>query len=228
MSDTRSAISACAYLEEDAMSRNSWLKRSLIGVAAVVLLSTLALTVSARVRTPSAHAAPARVTRGDVEAIFHAGFTGGSGILLHSHQVLGAPVRDVSSAVLAFFNPVHEFCVDDWHLVRIGLSNSVDNDVFFTKEQAIADLQSTTVAFVLDSTPLTTDQTPISQMSAADQRLYGLPGPTFDFQAVSIFAPDALSSGTHLVEVTVTDPAFGSYHLSKTITLDASRAGACL
>jgi hypothetical protein len=210
------------------MSRNSLLKKSLFGAATVVLLSALALTILARAHTPTAHAAPARVTQGDVEAIFHAGFTGGNGILLHSHQVLGAPVADFPSAVLAFFNPTQEFCVDDWHILRIGVSNSVDNDVFFTKEQAIADLQSTTITFTLDGTPLSTDQTPITQLSVADQKLFGLPGPTFGFQAASFFAPGAISVGMHVVETTITDPVFGSDHRSKTIFIDASGTGACL
>src|SRR5262249_32010706 len=88
------------------MSQNSLLKQSLLGAAAAVLLSALAFTVLTRAYTPSAKAAQAPVTHGDVEAILHAGFTAGQdAILVHAHQVLGAPVEEVSRAAIDFFTP---------------------------------------------------------------------------------------------------------------------------
>lgn len=79
--------------------------------------------------------------------------------------------------------------MDDWHLLRLFSANSVDGVVFFTREQAVADLQQPTLNFTMDGAPVSTIQTPITQLSAADQQFFGLPGPTFFYQMGSIFAP---------------------------------------
>jgi hypothetical protein len=93
----------------------------------IMLLSLVLMT--AQVAT----AASGRVTKGDVEAILHASTSGG-GILFHDHPVPG--FEDYPRAAitpLSFHDGTH-YCVDDWHVVRIADSNSVDNVDFFTKK----------------------------------------------------------------------------------------------
>ncbi len=69
---------------------------------------------------------------------------------------------------LSFHGGTH-YCVDDWHVVRITFINPVDNVIFFTKDQAIADLEATTTTLTLDGVTLPLTQTPIRMLNAADQ-----------------------------------------------------------
>lgn len=209
------------------MSRNVFLKLSLI---CVVLLGALAFTLVPRSHAPAAHAAPAPVTRGDVEAILHTQIPGGLALLLHAHQIFGAPFEDFPRAAitpLSVHNGAH-YCVDDWHLMRIHIDDAVDQVFFFTKEQAIADLQETTVILTLDGVALPTTQTPITMLSTETQHLLGFPGPDFGFQIGSILAPSSLTVGPHTAGLIVTDPVFGFFQDASTFTVDPSGTGACL
>lgn len=206
--------------------------------AAVVL--TLLLGVCSFVAFPPSHvrAASAPVTCGDVQAMFH-NVGGALAISLHINQVdgrwVGAPTKAFSRAVLTPLilpppgpsSDAHK-CVDDWHLVYVLVFTVVDHQYFFTREQAIADLQATSVSLTMDGVPLPVKQTSIAQMNVADQQTLGLPGVSFSFAAGSFLAPDALSVGQHTAGVTITDPVFGSSQFSNTYTVDPSGTGACL
>lgn len=203
-------------------------KKLLTAIVAVVLVAGgLSFVMYPRMHVA---AAPAPVTYGDIQAILRAGFTGGQdAILVHATQALGAPVEDYSRATIDFFTPdVPHFCVDDWHLLRLFSANSVDGVVFFTREQAITDLQQQTLTFTMDGAPVSAIQTPITQLSVADQQLFGLPGPTFFYQEGSIFSPGALSVGSHIARLTITDPVFGRFHTFEPFVVDPSGTGACL
>ncbi len=206
------------------MLRKTLLKASL---ALVLLLGGLAFVAYPRTRIA---AAPAPVTYGDIQAILHAGFTAGQdAILVHANQSVGAPVEEFSRATIDFFTPdIPHFCVDDWHLLRLTVTNTVDGSTFLTREQAIADLQQETLTFTMDGMPVPTIQTPITQLSAADQRLFDLPGPTFLYQTGSIFAPSDLSVGPHVARFTIIDPVFGRFHTFEDFVIDPSGTGACL
>src|SRR5215472_212337 len=146
--------------------------RKLLLRGAIVLALLLGVLAFAAFPRSHVRAAPAPVTYGDVEAILHAGFTAGQdAILIHASQALGAPVEDYSRAAINFFTPgpPPHFCVDDWHLMRLTVANSVDGVLFFTKEQVVADLQQTTITFTMDFVSVPTTQTPITHLSAADQ-----------------------------------------------------------
>jgi hypothetical protein len=198
---------------------------------AIVLALLLGVLSFAAFPRSHVRAAPAPVTRGDVEAIFHAGFTAGqAALLVHASQALGAPVEDVSRAAIDFFTPgpTPHFCVDDWHLLRLTDANSVDGVLFFTSAQVVADLQQTTITFTMDFVSVSMMQTPITHLNAADQRLFGLPGPTFLFTTGSIFSPGALGVGTHRADFSIFDPAFGFFHSHQDLVVDASGTGACL
>jgi hypothetical protein len=164
---------------------------------------------------------------------------GGLAISLHINQHdgrwVGAPTEEFSRAILTPLSlpppgpPVDAHkCVDDWHLVYVLVFTVVDQQFFFTKEQAIADLQATSVSITLDGGPLPVRQTSIAQMNVADQRMLGLPGVSFSFAAGSFLAPDALSVGQHTAGVTITDLVFGTLSSSSTYTVDPSGTGECL
>jgi hypothetical protein len=187
----------------------------------------LSLVVFAFVPGSQASAASGRVTKGDVEAILQT-VTSGGAILFHEHPVPG--FEDFPRAAitpLSFHSGTH-YCVDDWHVVRIAISQGVDNVVFFTKEQVIADLEATTVTLTLDGLTLPAIRTPIIMLNAADQQRFGLPGPTFAFQTGNILSPAALSVGDHTDGLVVTDPVFGTFQDASTFTVDPSGTGICL
>lgn len=174
-----------------------------------------------------ASAATGLVTEGNVEAILHANTSGG-GILFHEHPVPGFEDYPRASITPLSFHSGTHYCVDDWHVVRIATYNGVDNVIFFTKDQAIADLADGTVTLTLDGVTLPVIRTPIIMLNAADQQRFGLPGPLFGFQAGSILSPAALSVGDHTVGIVATDPVFGAFQDSSTFTVDPSGTGICL
>jgi len=199
----------------------------LFRVPGCLLVVLLSLIVFAFVPGSQAFAASGRVTKGDVEAILHA-VTGGGGILFHEHPVPGFDDYPRAAITPLSFHSGGHYCVDDWHVVRITISQSVDNEYFFTKEQAIADLEATTVTLTLDGVALPLTRTPIRMLNAAEQKRLGFPGPTFAFQTGSILSPAALSVGDHTAGLVVTDPVFGSFQDSSTFTVDPSGTGVCL
>jgi hypothetical protein len=199
----------------------------LFRIACCCFVLLLFLAVFAFVPRSQASAASGRVTKGDVESILHA-VTSGGGILFHEHPVPGFEDFPRAAITPLFFHSGTQYCVDDWHVVRITISQSIDNEYFFTKEQAIADLEATTVTLTLDGVSLPLTRTPIRMLNAAEQKRLGFPGPTFAFQTRSILSPAALSVGDHTAGLVVTDPVFGSFQDSSTFTVDPSGTGVCL
>ena len=199
----------------------------LLRVTYCLFILLLSLVAFALVPGSHASAASGRVTQGDVEAILHAGL--GGGIIFHEHPVPG--FEDFPRAAitpLSFHSGTH-YCVDDWHVVRIVVANSVDNVVFFTKEQVIADLEATTVTLTLDGVTLPAIRTPIIMLNAGFwKQRFDLPGPFFLFQTGSILSPAALSVGDHTAGLVVTDPVFGTFQDASTFTVDPSGTGVCL
>jgi hypothetical protein len=187
----------------------------------------LSLVVFALFPGSQASAASGLVTQGDVESILHA-VTSGGGILFHEHPVPGFEDYPLATITPLSFHSGTHYCVDDWHLVRITDSNSVDKVFFFTKEQVITDLEATTVTLTLDGVTLPVTRTPIIMLNAADQQRFDLPGPLFAFQTGSILSPADLSVGDHTAGLILNDPAFGTFQDSSTFTVDASGTGACL
>jgi hypothetical protein len=198
----------------------------LFRVSCCLFVLLLSLVAFAFIPRSQASAASGLVTKGDVEAILHADPLGA--ILFHEHPVPG--FEDFPRAAitpLSFHSGTH-YCVDDWHLERITDSNSVDNVFFFTKEQAIADLEATTITLTLDGVTLPVTRTPITMLNTSQQQQFGLPGPTFQFQTGSILSPAALTVGDHTAGIVATDPLFGTSTDSSTFTVDPSGTGVCL
>jgi hypothetical protein len=201
----------------------------ILRVTCCLFVLLLSLVAFAFVPRSQASAASGRVTQGDVEAILHAAPNGGSGgIIFHAHPVPGFEDIPLAAITPLSFTSGRHYCVDDWHVVRITTANMVDNVDFFTKEQAIADLEATSITLTLDGVTLPVTRTPITILNTAIQQQLGFPGPTFAFQAGSILSPDALSVGDHTAGLVATDPVFGLFQDSSTFTVDPSGTGACL
>jgi hypothetical protein len=189
----------------------------------------LSLVVFAFVPRSQASAASGRVTKGDVESILKTDAPGSAGaILAHKNPVPGFEDFPLAAITPLSFHDGTHYCVDDWHVVRITVSQVVDNVFFFTKEQAIADLEATTITLTLDGVSLPLTQTPIVKLNAADQKLFGLPGPAWAFQTGSILSPADLGVGDHTAGIVATDPVFGTFTDSSTFTVDPSGTGVCL
>jgi hypothetical protein len=206
------------------------LKSKLVLSLVTVVLLTGAIAVSLPgtiTHAYAAHSTSGRVTKGDVEAILHA-LTSGGGIIFHEHPVPGFEDYPLAAITPLSFHSGTHYCVDDWHVVRIADSNSVDNVIFFTKAQVIADLKATTITLTLDGVTLPTIRTPIRMLNVATQHRLGFPGLTFVFQVGSILSPTALSVGRHRAGLVFTDPAFGTLHDSSTFIVDPSGTGVCL
>ncbi len=199
----------------------------LLRITCCCFVLLLSVVVFALVPGSQASAASGRVTKGDVEAILQT-VTSGGGILFHEHPVPGFEDYPLAAITPLSFHSGTHYCVDDWHVVRIAISQGVDNVVFFTKEQVIADLEATTVTLTLDGVTLPAIRTPIIMLNAADQQRLGFPGLTFAFQTGSILSPAALSVGDHTAGLVVTDPVFGTFQDASTFTVDPSGTGVCL
>src|SRR5216117_673153 len=68
-----------------------------------------------------AQAAPVRVSRGDAEAVLHAGGTGGAAIQNHRTVSGGSPADlEVRVTIRALPTPLYDgrhYCQDDWHVI---------------------------------------------------------------------------------------------------------------
>jgi hypothetical protein len=196
-------------------------------VTCCLLVLLLALAAFAFFPRFQASAASGVVTKGEVEFILHTDAGAGAQVL-HAHPVQGDD--DYPRAIISPLSSQSgaHYCVDDWHLVRIGDFEGVDNVIFFTKEQVISDLEANTITLTLDGVTLPVTQTPITKFNTADQHRFGLPGPAYGFEAGSILSPADLSVGDHTAGVVLTDPVFGTFTDSSTFTVDASGTGVCL
>src|SRR4029453_18576799 len=104
--------------------------RRWIMVAVVVLVAVPLLVGS------PAGANSARITRGDVEAIFQATPNGGWAVLLHSPTGQGAPfdAQDRGAIRPLSFNDGKHYSAGDWHVIL--LAPVVGGDASFTRPEA--------------------------------------------------------------------------------------------
>ena len=190
-----------------------------------LLLAAVLVVVLLLAGSPAGANSP-RITRGDAEAIFQATPNGGWAVLLHSPTGQGAPF---DAQALGAIRPLpawegRHFCAEDWHVIL--LAPVVSGDASFTRQDAEALLNQTTVSFTLDGAPLLTTRTAIKPFLAAE--LFGLEN-AYAFQEGRIMAPTDLSVGSHQLVATISDPSGGPPDvLEITFFIDASGTGACL
>ncbi len=168
------------------------------------------------------------VTQGDVESILHNSPTG---VGFHGF-FNGHPVPNFDDGSRARISPLSgesggkHYCVDDWHLIQIDFEEGVDNINFFTREQAIANLEAITVTLTLDGATFPSIRTPIIPSNQEINQISQVTG--FIFATGNILSPSALSVGQHTAGIVVNDPTFGSFQDASTFIVDPSGTGICL
>jgi hypothetical protein len=187
-------------------------------MVAVVVLVAVPLLVGS-----PAGANSARITRGDVEAIFQATPNGGWAVLLHSPTGQGAPfdAQDRGAIRPLSFNDGKHYCAEDWHVIL--LAPVVTGDASFTRPEAEAILDSVVLSFTLDGAPLPTTRTTVRPFLNPEPDDVG-----YAVQEGRIMAPSDLSVGGHQLAVTITEPGFPTEVLEITFFIDAPGTGACL
>jgi hypothetical protein len=191
------------------------------------LAAALILVLAAGASVASANSTP--YTRGDAEALFNAGNTGGFGVRLHGGVIEGAPAdRSQRIGPGQNFQGFH-ICADDWHVMFINLIITDSADGPQTLHEARAFFATVEVTYELDGAPLATDVTPVKPWLGD---LAGLdPDATVAFAQVSgaILAPDELSVGAHTERVRVYIDGVLSDDLGDvTFFVDEAGTGACL
>jgi hypothetical protein len=178
---------------------------------------------------------PRRITRGDVEAVFNAGGTGGRVIRVKKGETaVAAPVDFVGShgAIRPFPDwDNRHFCAEDWHLIVVA---GIDGgNASFRREQAEASANQVTFDFTLDGDLLATERTTIKpflhpetiEVPEGEEKVER----AFFFQEGRIMSPDDLSVGRHELLLTQTGPDPGQVEQFEiTFFIDAPGTGACL
>lgn len=195
-----------------------------IGVVLELAIVAGLLGIAGAVTAAPAQAGPGRTSRGDAEAVLHAGGTGGAAVRNH-RSVNGASPADidgrVSIRVLPSVDGRHS-CQDDWHVVLVAEISGGDKS--FTMQNAKAELNSVRLEFFLDGSPLVTERTSVKPF--LNPGFFGFEK-AYLFQQGAITAPGDLTVGAHSLRVVATDPA-GSEENDITVWIDATGTGACL
>ena len=158
-----------------------------------------------------------RISRGEAEAVFHTGFTGG----LRSRGAPADPDRKVT--IKPFFEGVSHYCVEDWHAILLGLGvNEEDNGVTSVGE-AKKLFAPTVMTFELDGKPFETTRLPVKPL------LRDPPEKVFVLVQGRVVGPDDLAVGSHTLTVTVeNDPVDPNVQVfTRQFFIDAAGTGAC-
>lgn len=168
------------------------------------------------------------ITRGDVEAVLHAGGGGGQAVLLHSKTAEGAPadVDGGHGAIRPFsgspWDGAH-FCAEDWHVIL--MADIEGGDPSFKHQDAERIMNGLDISFTLDGAPLPTTRTAIKRFLNPEQFGFQV---AYYFQQGQIMSPADLSVGSHQLEVTLVDASGQqSFQDGITFVIDAPGTGAC-
>jgi hypothetical protein len=158
-----------------------------------------------------------RISRGEAEAVFHTGFTGG----LRSQGAPADPDRKVT--IKPFDEGVSHYCVEDWHAILLGLGVSEEDDGVTSVGEAKKLFAPTAMTFVLDGKPFETTRLPVKPL------LRDPPEKVFVLVQGRVVGPDDLAVGSHTLTVTVendpTDPNVQVF--TRQFFIDAAGTGAC-
>jgi hypothetical protein len=172
------------------------------------------------------------VTRGDAEAVLHAGATGGATLLDVPGGLVGAPldnVEDLQVSIRPYSGSPwdgHHYCVEDWHVILVLWFEGGDET--FKIQDAKALLDPISMQFELDGATLNTERTAVSRFqNEALLAEFGLVQ-GYVFQQGAIMSPEALAVGEHTLSWTVTSPNFEAFTMTTTFYIDPAGTGACL
>jgi hypothetical protein len=159
-----------------------------------------------------------RISRGEADAVFQTGFTGG----LHGRGAPDDPDQQV--AIKPFFPDGRHYCVEDFHALLLGLAVDEANDGVSSVGDAKKLFAPTVMTFVLDGVPFETTRLPVKPI-ALDP-----PAKAFVLVQGRVVAPDELGAGSHTLTVTVeNDPAVPEVQVfTSQFFIDAAGTGACI
>jgi hypothetical protein len=194
--------------------------RSLI-VAAALVMAIAVGAVDAAADSP-------RVTRGDAEALFNAGTSGGFAIKTHAGVIAGAPASPGRILPGANFEGVH-ICANDWHVMAINLVLTDATDSVYTVAQAAAIFSTIGVSYQLDGAPLAIETSAVKPWLGDPTSLDPNATVAFSQHFGTILAPSDLSVGAHTERVRIYQNGALSDDLGDvTFFVDAAGTGACL
>jgi hypothetical protein len=158
-----------------------------------------------------------RISRGEAEAVFNTGFTGG----LHGRGAPDDPDQQV--AIKPFFENGRHYCVEDWHTLLLGLAVDEENNGVTNVGEAKALFAPTVMTFVLDGKPFETTRLPVKPVLVEPH------GNLFVLVQGRVVGPDELAAGSHTLTATVeNDPAVpGTQVFTSQFFVDAAGTGAC-
>jgi hypothetical protein len=157
-----------------------------------------------------------RISRGEAEAVFNTGFTGG----LHGRGAPDDPDQQV--AIKPFFENGRHYCVEDWHVLLLGLAVDEASNGVTNVGEAKALFAPTVMTFVLDGNPFETTRLPVKPILIDPHEK------VFVLVQGRVVGPDELAAGSHTLTVTVeNDPVEGSFAFTSQFFVDEAGTGAC-
>jgi hypothetical protein len=168
------------------------------------------------------------VTRGDAQALFHAGTTGGFSIKLHAGVIQGAPASQGRILPGQNFQGVH-ICASDWHVMAINLVVTDATDGVRNVSQARAVFSTIAVTYQLDGSPLAIHSSAVTPWLGDPTSLDPNATVAFSQHFGTILAPADLSVGAHTERVRLYQNGLNVDDLGDvTFFVDAAGTGACL
>ena len=159
-----------------------------------------------------------RISRGEAEAVFHAGVTGG----FRGHGAPNDPNRQV--AILPLDPDGLRYCVEDFHVLVMTLIIDEANDGVTSVGQAKKLFAPTVMRFVLDGVPLETRRLPVKPF------LKEKPAEAYVLVQGRVVAPGEPAAVSHALTVTVeNDPVVPEVQVfTGQFFIDAAGTGACI
>lgn len=173
----------------------------------------------------SAQADPARVTRGDAEAVFQAFESGGWAILLQPGEVEGGPAEFLPDDLVRIIPNVlwngRHFCSLDWHAIALAINEGRRPGESISNQEIFDRLAARQPALRLDGVLLETERTEPRRMLNPELR-----GFTEAFFVIvgRVMAPEDIAVGQHTLQGF--NNAGGSIGLI-TFYIDGSGTGVC-
>jgi hypothetical protein len=157
-----------------------------------------------------------RITRGEAEAVLHARGTGG----FHGR---GPADANQQVAIRPFYPNGLHYCVEDWHVLALGLIVDEQLDGVSNMVEAKKLLDPLVMTFELDGASLNTTRQPIRPFLGESPK-------GFVLAQGRVVAPGELAVGSHTLTVTVeNDPIVpGVQVFTSQFFIDAAGTGTCI
>jgi hypothetical protein len=185
------------------------------------------LAIGALASSSPIQASPDRISEGQAQAVLQAFGSGGLAILGNQAVRAGTPAdSEVQASIRPFAGSLFDgrhYCAEDWHVIMTTVAAGGDRT--YSRQEAGAELDPTTVSFELDSNPLASSRTAIKWL--VNPEMFGREVGYY-FQQGAVLAPSELTIGGHTAAMSVFSPGTGTYASQITFYIDAPGSGACV